>query len=317
MVNAVNLTDGIDGLNSSVTFFAAIFFMVISSFQAYFGLGIASAALAGGCMGFLLWNFNPAKGLYGDTGSLFLGGMVCALAFGLDMPVLLIPIGVVYLMEMFSVMLQVIYFKLTHGKRLFKMSPIHHHFERCAAGAKSKSAWSSALSRCSAARPPLRWFISGNLWAARRKGGRIHGTKKNASRAIRTKPARNPRAGTGGAARQGPGERKRLQNGMKAVRKKFHIFSVRSGLDMPFLFLVLILVVIGLVMLFSASYPFAYYYYGDSYFFIRSQVMWAIIGVVIMFAVSYFDYHHLHKFAIPVLILSFVLLVVVPHDAGL
>ena len=107
------------------------------------------------------------------------------------------------------------------------------------------------------------------------------------------------------------GKEKRLQNGMKAVRKKFHIFSVRSGLDMPFLFLVLILVVIGLVMLFSASYPFAYYYYGDSYFFIRSQVMWAIIGVVIMFAVSYFDYHHLHKFAIPVLILSFVLLVVV------
>ena len=82
-------------------------------------------------MGFLLWNFNPAKVFMGDTGSLFLGGMVCALAFGLDMPVLLIPIGVVYLMEMFSVMLQVIYFKLTHGKRLFKMSPIHHHFEMC------------------------------------------------------------------------------------------------------------------------------------------------------------------------------------------
>lgn len=131
IVNAVNLTDGIDGLNSSVTFFAAIFFMIIAGFEACFGLSIASAAFAGGCMGFLLWNFNPAKVFMGDTGSLFLGGMVCALAFGLNMPVLLIPIGIVYLMEMFSVMLQVIYFKLTHGKRLFKMSPIHHHFEMC------------------------------------------------------------------------------------------------------------------------------------------------------------------------------------------
>jgi len=87
--------------------------------------------LAGGCLGFLVWNFHPAKVFMCDTGSLFLGGMVCALAFSLKMPILLIPMGIMYLVEMFSVMLQVTYFKLTHGKRLFKMSPIHHHFEMC------------------------------------------------------------------------------------------------------------------------------------------------------------------------------------------
>ena len=96
-----------------------------------FGLSIMAAAVAGGCLGFLLWNFNPAKVFMGDTGSLFLGGAVCALTFGMDLPILLIPLGIIYWMEIGSVMLQVTYFKLTHGKRLFKMSPIHHHFELC------------------------------------------------------------------------------------------------------------------------------------------------------------------------------------------
>ena len=131
VVNAVNFTDGIDGLNASVTFFAGLSFLVISGFLSLNGIGIVAGALAGGCLGFLLWNFNPAKVFMGDTGSLFLGGMVCALAFGLNLPILLLPIGLVYLCEIFSVVLQVSYFKATHGKRLFKMSPIHHHFEMC------------------------------------------------------------------------------------------------------------------------------------------------------------------------------------------
>lgn len=131
IVNAVNLTDGIDGLDGSITFFVALFFMMISGYMGLGGVSIESAALAGGCLGFLVWNFHPAKVFMGDTGSLFLGGMVCALAFSLKMPILLIPMGIMYLVEMFSVMLQVTYFKLTHGKRLFKMSPIHHHFEMC------------------------------------------------------------------------------------------------------------------------------------------------------------------------------------------
>lgn len=131
VANAVNFTDGIDGLNASVTFFAALSFLVISGVLALGGIGILAGAVAGGCLGFLLWNFNPAKVFMGDTGSLFLGGAVCALAFGLNLPVLLIPIGFVYLCEILSVVLQVSYFKATHGKRLFKMSPIHHHFEMC------------------------------------------------------------------------------------------------------------------------------------------------------------------------------------------
>jgi phospho-N-acetylmuramoyl-pentapeptide-transferase len=131
MVNAVNFTDGIDGLNASVTFFASASFMVIAGILRLIPVGIVSAAAAGGCLGFLVWNFNPARVFMGDTGSLFLGGLVCALGFDLNAPVLILPIGIVYICEILSVVLQVMYFKATHGKRLFKMSPIHHHFELC------------------------------------------------------------------------------------------------------------------------------------------------------------------------------------------
>lgn len=129
MNNAVNFTDGIDGLNSTVTFFFCLFMMLCAGALSLSGLSILAAAAAGGCLGFLVWNFNPAKVFMGDTGSLFLGGLVCALAFGMDMPILLLPAGIIYLCELGSVVLQVTYFKLTHGKRIFKMAPIHHHFE--------------------------------------------------------------------------------------------------------------------------------------------------------------------------------------------
>lgn len=131
MVNAVNFTDGIDGLNASVTFFVCIAFLMIAGFLKLTPVGVFAAAAAGGCLGFLLWNFNPAKVFMGDTGSLFLGGIVCALGFALNLPVLILLSGFVYICEILSVVLQVCYFKATHGKRLFKMSPIHHHFELC------------------------------------------------------------------------------------------------------------------------------------------------------------------------------------------
>lgn len=132
IVNAVNLTDGIDGLVGSITFFAALFLMMIANvFMVFDAVVIFAAAAAGGCLGFLVWNFHPAKCFMGDTGSLFLGALLCGLAFAMDMQLILILIGIVYLIEMFSVMLQVSYFKLTHGKRIFKMTPIHHHFEMC------------------------------------------------------------------------------------------------------------------------------------------------------------------------------------------
>lgn len=129
MVNAVNLSDGIDGLNGSITFFAAVALMTIASVICMSDISIMSGALAGGCLGFLIWNFHPARVFMGDTGSLFLGGMVCAVTYALNMPILMLLVGIMYLVEMFSVILQVTYFKATKGKRLFRMSPIHHHFE--------------------------------------------------------------------------------------------------------------------------------------------------------------------------------------------
>lgn len=131
-VNAVNITDGIDGLAGSVTVPVMLFFSVVAAWWGYEKeLGIFSGALAGGLLGFLIYNFHPAKVFMGDTGSLFLGGAVAALAFAYDMPLVLIPVGFVYICETLSDILQVIYFKATHGKRLFKMAPLHHHFELC------------------------------------------------------------------------------------------------------------------------------------------------------------------------------------------
>lgn len=131
-VNAVNITDGLDGLSSSVTVPVAIFFAVMGIVWKQFPqLGIFGGAMVGGLFGFLLYNHYPAKVFMGDTGSLFLGGAVAALAFAYDMPLVLIPVGIVYICETLSDILQVGYFKLTHGKRIFKMAPLHHHFELC------------------------------------------------------------------------------------------------------------------------------------------------------------------------------------------
>ncbi len=126
--NAVNLTDGLDGLASSVTLVVACAFMLASGSMALGAMNALSAALAGACAGFVVWNAKPAKVFMGDTGSMFLGGMVVALSFGIGRPILLLLMGCVYLIEALSVMLQVMYFKKTK-KRLFKMAPIHHHFE--------------------------------------------------------------------------------------------------------------------------------------------------------------------------------------------
>ena len=130
-VNAVNLTDGVDGLCGSVTLPVMVFFAVVAFCRGNYDLALLPAALAGGLVAYLFYNWHPAKVFMGDTGSLFLGGVVCAMAFALDMPLVLILVGLVYIVETLSVILQVGYFKLTHGKRLFKMSPIHHHFEMC------------------------------------------------------------------------------------------------------------------------------------------------------------------------------------------
>ena len=130
-VNSVNLTDGVDGLSSSVTLPVMLFFTAAAVGTGRMELALLPASLFGGLIAYLFYNWHPAKVFMGDTGSLFLGGVVCAMAFALDMPLVLILVGFVYICETVSVILQVGYFKLTHGKRLFKMSPIHHHFEMC------------------------------------------------------------------------------------------------------------------------------------------------------------------------------------------
>ncbi|MCD7886545.1 MAG: phospho-N-acetylmuramoyl-pentapeptide-transferase [Clostridiales bacterium] len=128
-VNAVNITDGVDGLATGVTIPVMVFYLATALLWDYTELGVLSAAMLGGLLGFLVYNFHPAKVFMGDTGSLFLGGMVCGLAFALDMPLILILVGIIYIAETASDIIQVTYFKLTHGKRIFRMAPLHHHFE--------------------------------------------------------------------------------------------------------------------------------------------------------------------------------------------
>ena len=129
-VNGTNFTDGLDGLASTVTLVVAVFFTVVSLVEGA-GLEPITGAVVGGLMGFLLYNAYPAKIFMGDTGSLALGGFVAGTAYMLQMPLFILIVGLIYLIEVLSVMLQVSYFKLTHGKRIFKMAPIHHHFELC------------------------------------------------------------------------------------------------------------------------------------------------------------------------------------------
>lgn len=129
-VNAVNITDGVDGLCTSVTIPVMLFYAVVAWKWELFGASSFAAGLMGGLLGFLVHNHYPAKVFMGDTGSLFLGGAVCGLAYALDMPLILIPVGIIYIAETLSDIIQVIYFKLTHGKRIFRMAPLHHHFEK-------------------------------------------------------------------------------------------------------------------------------------------------------------------------------------------
>ena len=131
MVNSVNLTDGIDGLCSSVSAVVGAFFAVVAFVMLRPELAIFPATVIGGTVGFLMYNFYPAKIFMGDTGSLYLGGAVVGMAFLIEEPLIIMIAGIIYLIEVASVILQVGYFKITHGKRIFKMAPIHHHFEKC------------------------------------------------------------------------------------------------------------------------------------------------------------------------------------------
>lgn len=128
-VNAVNLSDGLDGLASGICFFVAIFFVVACLYNGYYGLAVFAGSIVGASLGFLRFNLHPAKVFMGDTGSMALGGALVSLAVLSRMQLFFFLVGGIFLIEAASVMIQVGYFKLTKGKRFFKMAPIHHHFE--------------------------------------------------------------------------------------------------------------------------------------------------------------------------------------------
>ncbi|MEG0778446.1 MAG: phospho-N-acetylmuramoyl-pentapeptide-transferase [Oscillospiraceae bacterium] len=130
-VNAVNLTDGVDGLATGTSIPVFVFFAAVAYTwgHEYLSLGIFASGMLGGLVGFLIYNFNPAKVFMGDTGSLFLGGAVAGMALAFDMPLIIITVGILYILEVLSDIIQVGYFKLSHGKRVFKMAPFHHHLE--------------------------------------------------------------------------------------------------------------------------------------------------------------------------------------------
>lgn len=131
IINSVNLTDGIDGLAASQTAIVSAFFSVVAFVNQSVSLGIFSGIIIGCCLGFLIYNFYPAKIFMGDTGSLFLGAAVVGMAFMSSNPLIIIIVGFIFICESLSDIIQVSYFKISHGKRVFKMAPIHHHFEKC------------------------------------------------------------------------------------------------------------------------------------------------------------------------------------------
>lgn len=137
MANAVNLTDGLDGLSSGVTAIVALFFAYVGVLYGYDSAMVFCSALCGACLGFLVFNRYPAKLFMGDTGSMALGGALASAAIIMKVEFLLVIAGLIYVIEALSVIIQVVYFKMTGGKRFFKMAPLHHHFEMC--GMKEKN----------------------------------------------------------------------------------------------------------------------------------------------------------------------------------
>ena len=127
--NAVNFLDGVDGLCTSVTSLVCLAFAACAALRQFTGMSVVCCALFGALIGYLIWNWNPSKVMMGDVGSLFLGGMVCAMAYAIDCPWIILLIGIIYVAEFGSDLLQIAYIKTHHGKKLFRMAPIHHHYE--------------------------------------------------------------------------------------------------------------------------------------------------------------------------------------------
>ncbi len=158
-VNAVNFLDGVDGLCASVTAVVSVGFAVSAFLMRFAGVGLMCAALFGALAGYLIWNWNPAKVMMGDLGSLFLGGMVCAAAYAIEAPWAILLIGIIYVAEFGSDILQIVYVKTHGGKKLFRMAPLHHHYEMGGWSEKRLCAVFSLVTLLgSAAAAALFWF---------------------------------------------------------------------------------------------------------------------------------------------------------------
>ena len=163
-VNAANFLDGADGLCASVTSVICIGFAVCAAMYKFLGVGIVASCLFGALVGYLMWNWNPAKVMMGDVGSLFLGGMVCTMAYALNAPWLILLIGVIYVAEFGSDVLQIVYVKTHRGKKLFRMAPLHHHYELGGWSEKKLCVVFSLITALgSAAAAALVWFGSAHL----------------------------------------------------------------------------------------------------------------------------------------------------------
>jgi len=287
-VNSVNLTDGVDGLAASTTMPVCIFFAVISMLwgERFLSLGVFASGLAGGLLGFLIYNFHPAKVFMGDTGSLFLGGAVAALAFAYDMPLILVTLGIMYIIEALSDIIQVGYFKLTHGKRVFKMSPFHHHLEMGGwTGHKWKETQIVAL------------FAGVTVLFGR-------------SSACSTASACEARAAVQGGAYMNISDLR-----LPARQTKASAGPKRGSFDLPFFVLTLLLLTIGVIMVLSSSFARAYAQgKSPTYYFVR-QAAFAVAGVVAMILLSKVRMVTYRRLSLLVLGVSIFLLAVVwiPH----
>ena len=160
-VNAVNFTDGLDGLCASVTLPVGVAFSVMAAMYELTSISLAGAALAGGCAGYLIWNHYPAKVMMGDTGSMFLGGLIVALSYAIDCPIILLFVGIIYVIEALSDVIQIGSIKIRH-KKVFKMAPIHHHFEMSGWSEKKIDAVFTAVSTVGCALGVLLMYITLN-----------------------------------------------------------------------------------------------------------------------------------------------------------
>lgn len=160
-VNAVNFTDGLDGLCASVTLPVGVAFAVMASMYKLTSVSLLAAALAGGCAGYLIWNHYPAKVMMGDTGSMFLGGLIVALSYAIDCPIILLFVGIIYVIEALSDVIQIGSIKIRH-KKVFKMAPIHHHFEMSGWSEKKIDAVFTAVSTAGCALGVLLMYLTLN-----------------------------------------------------------------------------------------------------------------------------------------------------------